>query len=142
MIKSLRYLLPVALLLPAAAQANDVHIDSNWYVRLDGHYYSVQAGTFAVGGQQVALGVLTTSLNNCRRSTGAGQVMTTNSLSFGGGFGVVYLKLNQGEYPILFEHGTAILDLASATADVICDGVRVPPGSPQYVFANSFEDQA
>ena len=142
MMTSLRYLLPVALLLPAAARANDVSVDSNWYVRLDGHYYSVASGTFAIGGQQVALGTLATSLNNCRRSSGAGQQMTSDSLTFGGGTGLVYLKLGQAEYPILFEHGAAVLDLVSASADIVCDGVQLPPGTPDAVFASGFEDQA
>ena len=142
MIKSLRFLLPLAALFPAVSHATDVDIDSNWYVRLDGQYYRVGAGTFAVGGQQIALGVLPTSLNNCRRNSGAGQVMSTASLTFGGGSGLVYLKQGQGEFAIVFDHGAAVLDLASATADIVCDGAQLPPGTPDTVFESSFEDQA
>jgi len=139
MIKPLRFL-PLALLLPALAQATSLEIDADWYVRIDGHYYTVDTGTIGVGLQQIALGTLATSLSNCRRSNGAGQIVTSEQLSYADGTRLVYLKLGQSQHAILFDHGAAVLDLTSATQDVVCDGEQLPPGVSADVFKDSFEE--
>ena len=130
--------LSLALLLPAAAQATPVNFDGGWYVRIDGHYYSANAGTINIGSGQISMGTLVASLSNCRRPGGAAQTVTSSQLIYANGTRVVYLPASTSQYALTLGNGATVLTLVSATADIICDGEQAPP-SPGQVFTNSFE---
>ncbi len=131
-------LLLAAAFLPLPLWATTVEFNALWYLRIDGRNYSVDAGTIGVGSNHIALGSLPASLTNCRRASGAIQPTTGAQLTYAAG-GVVYLASEPSEYPIHFDSGAAVLDLVTATGDVICDGERLSPAALAQIFSSGFE---
>jgi hypothetical protein len=132
----------ILYLVATGAHATGIEMTDRWYIQLDAGFYSVNAGVWNLGSNLIALGSLTTSLSNCRRSSGAAQVATINRLSYANGTKVVYLQSAISQYSLVRTNGVMVLQLFSATVDVICDGA-VPdptvPAPPSVLFANGFE---
>ena len=131
---TIRYLL---FLMPAWATA--VVVDSNWFLRLDGKYYAVNAATIQIGTNNIALGSAVTTLANCGRASGASQVVTADRLTVTTGSAPVYLASAGGAFALDLYGGIAVLHLASATGDIICNGAQTPPRQADRVFDHGFE---
>lgn len=134
-----RLLLLAAALLPVPLWATTLEFNAAWYLRIDGRYYTVGAGSIGVDNNLITLGSLPTSLANCRRAGGADQTATNGQLSYTDGSGIVYLASEPSEYPIQFESGAVVLMLVTATGDVFCDGEQLSPSALDNVFSSNFE---
>lgn len=129
--------LMLALCVSAPLRAQPVPENFLYYIILDGKWYEAPPGepdawiSYLVSAQ--TLMAMGSTQVNCRRTNGQQQVMSPMMLIYGQTFGFVYLH---PQFPVEYEwletggYTALMLNMTSATGDVICDNALIEEPIP------------